>query len=136
MLSLEQLTDRVLEFLRDETAEASDFEEWFALASWNAHKQGSPRLTELVFEIEGLLTLFHEAQFDLQGLKLEIGRALRPFVIPRAMIVAKHDIVVPSACSSAVQARAVRVLGSGQSLLPQLRGATTTHPRVLVLQPM
>ena len=81
MLDSKELADE-LKHCADGQLSIGDFEEWFALKSWNVHQQGNSDLTDAVFRVEYLFSALndgHLAPPDVLREFEEVAIAIRPF---------------------------------------------------------
>jgi hypothetical protein len=59
-----------------------DFEEWFALGSWNVHRQRDGDLTDTVFQIEYLFSALNDGRLtapEILGQFATIASAIHPW---------------------------------------------------------
>jgi hypothetical protein len=72
-----------------------DFEEWFAINSWNVHKQQDTRLTEAVFRIEELFSLLNDGHLQASDLLQRLGEVATDCFPPLG-----HDPFVVWVCNN------------------------------------
>jgi hypothetical protein len=80
MLHTNELADQ-LKRCADGQVSIGDFEEWFALGSWNVHRQRDGDLTDTVFQIEYLFSALNDGRLtapEILGQFATIASAIRP----------------------------------------------------------
>jgi hypothetical protein len=72
MLHSKDLADQ-LKLCADGQVSVEDFEEWFALNSWNVHRQQNKDLTDAVFRVEYLFSSLNDGRLEARDVRREFA---------------------------------------------------------------
>ena len=119
MLSVNQISEAIDELSHGFSV--ADFERWLRRDSRNVHAWGSEYLKQAVLAVEAVLSEFQFANMEEGAAKLELVKAIRPFVVHDVGDVAAYTIPIQTGTSSADADVPRKPLGSAANCWPPFR---------------